>query len=55
MGNDGWTEFAFGAVNAAAQLEYGRNGSAELQDDSPVEIELSLHNGDAAILTARRK
>jgi len=24
IGNDGWAEFAFGAVNATAELEYGR-------------------------------
>ena len=23
IGNDGWAEFAFGAVNATAELEYG--------------------------------
>jgi hypothetical protein len=31
------------------------SGSAELQDDGTVEIELSFHNGDDAILKARRE
>jgi hypothetical protein len=31
------------------------SGSAELQDDGTVEIELSVHNGDDAILKARRE
>jgi hypothetical protein len=25
IGNDGWAEFAFAAVNASAELEYGRS------------------------------
>jgi hypothetical protein len=31
------------------------SGSAELQDDGAIEIELSFHNGDDAILKARRE
>jgi hypothetical protein len=33
---------------------YG-SGSAELEDDGTIEIELSFHNGDDAILKARRE
>jgi hypothetical protein len=73
IGNDGWAEFAFGAVNATAELEYGRcivffrwsgfdegdeiagDGSADLQDDGSIEIELSFYNGDDAVLIARRE
>jgi hypothetical protein len=72
VGRDGWAEFAFGAVEATAEIEYGRtivflrwsgfdegdqisgNGSAELQDDGSLEIELSFDNGDDAVLTAHR-
>ena len=31
------------------------SGSAELEDDATIEIELSFHNGDDAILKARRE
>lgn len=31
------------------------SGSAELQDDGTVEIELSIHNGNDAVLNARRE
>ena len=31
------------------------SGSAELEDDGSIEIELSFHNGDDAILKARRE
>jgi hypothetical protein len=31
------------------------SGSAELEDDGTVEIELSFHNGDDAVLKARRE
>jgi hypothetical protein len=31
------------------------SGSAELQDDGTIEIELSFHNGDDATLKARRE
>ena len=31
------------------------SGSAELQEDGTIEIELSFHNGDDAILKARRE
>ena len=31
------------------------SGSAELEDDGTIEIELSFHNGDDAILKARRE
>jgi hypothetical protein len=31
------------------------SGSAELEDDGSVEIELAFHNGDNAILKARRE
>jgi hypothetical protein len=31
------------------------HGSAELEDDRTIEIELSFHNGDDAILKARRQ
>ena len=66
-------EFAFGAIEATAELEYGRtivffrwtgfdegdeisgDGSAELQDDGTIEVELSFDNGDDAILTGRRE
>jgi hypothetical protein len=72
LDNDGWAEFAFGAVNATAELEWSRtvvscrwagfdegeeisaHGSAELQDNGSLEIELAFDNGDDAILTARR-
>jgi hypothetical protein len=70
---EGWAEFSFGAVDAAAELEYGRRiiffhwsgfdegdaiggeGSAELQDDGSLEIELSFDDGDDAILTTHRE
>jgi len=70
---EGWAEFGFGAVDATAELEYGRRiiffrwsgfdegdaiggeGSAELQDDGSLEIELSFNDGDDAILTAHRE
>ena len=73
VGSDGWAEFAVGAVEATAEVEYGRtivflrwsgfdegdqisgNGSAELQDDGSLEIELSFDNGDDAVLTAHRQ
>ena len=73
IGNDGWVQFVFGAVNATGELEYGRcivffrwsgfdegdeisgDGSAELQDDGTIEIKLSFHNGDDAVLTGRRE
>ena len=73
IGNDGWAEFAFSAVNASAELEYSRcivffrwsgfdeadeisgHGSAELQGDASIEIELSFYNGDDAILIGRRE
>lgn len=31
------------------------SGSAELEDDGTIEIELSFHNGDDATLKARRE
>ena len=34
--------------------EISGDGSAELQDDGSIEIELSFDNGDGAILTGRR-
>jgi hypothetical protein len=34
--------------------EVSGSGSAELDDDGTVEIELSFHNGDDAVLKARR-
>jgi hypothetical protein len=41
-----------------AWLRRGRrnpgDGSAELQDDGAIEIELSFDNGDDAVLTGRR-
>jgi hypothetical protein len=70
--DDGHGEFAFGAVNATMEPEYGRiivffrwtgfdegdeitgSGSAELQDDGTLEIEISFDNGDDATLKARR-
>jgi hypothetical protein len=73
IGSDGRAEFAFGALNATAELQYGRstvffrwagfdegdeisgNGSAEIEDDGTLEIELSFDNGDDAILIARRE
>ena len=73
IGGGGWAEFAFGALNATAELEYGRrivffrwtgfdegdeisgNGSAEIEADGSLEIELLFDNGDDAILTARRE
>jgi hypothetical protein len=73
IGHQGWAEFAFGVVNATAELEYGRSlvffrcsgfeegdavsgsGSAELQDDGSLEIELCSDNGDEAIPTAHRE
>ena len=73
VGSDGWAEFAFGAVEATAEIEYGRtivllrwsgfdegdqisgSGSAELQDDGSLEIELSFDNGDDVVLTAHRQ
>jgi hypothetical protein len=73
IGKDGRGEFAFGAINATVELEYGRSivffrwsgfdegdevsgsGSAELQDDGGVEIELSFDSGDDATLKARRE
>jgi hypothetical protein len=73
IGAEGWAEFGFGAVDATAELEYGRrvvffrwsgfdegdhiagNGSAELQDDGSLEIELSFDDGDDATLTAHRE
>jgi len=35
--------------------EISGSGSAELEDDGAIEIELSFHNGDDAILKARRE
>ena len=35
--------------------EISGDGSAELQDDGTIEIELSFDNGDDAILTGRRE
>jgi hypothetical protein len=35
--------------------EISGSGSAELDDDGAIEIELSFHNGDDAILKARRQ
>jgi len=35
--------------------EVSGDGSAELQDDGSIEIELSFDNGDDAILTGRRE
>ena len=73
IGDDGWAKFAFGDVEATAELAYARtivffcwagfdegdaisgNGSAELQDDGSLEIELSFDNGDDAVLIARRE
>jgi transposase len=72
IGAEGWAVFSFGAVDATAELEYGRRiilfdwsgfdegdasggGSAELQDDGSLEIELSFDDGDDAILTAHRE
>ena len=73
IADKGWAEFAFGAIEATAELEYGRtivffrwtgfdegdeisgDGSAELQDDGTIEVELSFDNGDDAILTGRRE
>lgn len=70
---EGHGEFAFGAVEAGMDLEYGRtivffrwagcdegdevsgSGSAELNDDGTLEIELSFDNGDDAVLKARRE
>jgi len=43
-----WTGFAEGD-------EICGSGSAELEDDGAIEIELSFHNGDYAILKARRE
>ena len=69
---NGRGEFAFGVVNAAMDLEYGRRiifftwagfdemdevggtGSAELEDDGTLEIEISFHLGDDAIFKAER-
>ena len=73
LDNDGWAEFAFGAVKATAEFEWSRtvvsfrwagfdegdevsgHGSAELQINGSLEIELAFNNGDDAILTARRE
>ena len=72
FGANGRGEFAFGAVHATMDLEYGRrivcftcagfdegdefhgSGSAELDDDGTLEIELSFDLGDDAMLKARR-
>jgi len=72
IGDDGWAEFAFGALQAGGEIGYAKtivffrwqgfdegdeiagDGSAELQDDGSLEIELSFDNGDDATLTARR-
>jgi len=35
--------------------EISGDGSAELQDDGTIEVELSFDNGDDAILTGRRE
>ena len=43
-----WTGFDEG-------YEICGSGSAELEDDGTIEIELSFHNGDDAILKARRE
>jgi hypothetical protein len=73
IGDDGWTEFAFGCVHATAELEYARtavffrwhgfdegdeisgSGSAELQEDGTIEIELSFDNGDDATFIGQRE
>jgi hypothetical protein len=74
FGKNGRGEFAFGAIEAASELEYAPrivffnwtgvdegdevsgSGSAELteDDDTILVIELSFHNGDDAVLKARR-
>ena len=36
-------------------VEITGSGSAELDDDGTVEIEISFHNGDAAVLKAYRE
>jgi hypothetical protein len=43
-----WTGFDEGDESSGS-------GSAELEDDGSVEIELAFHNGDDAILKARRE
>ena len=35
--------------------EISGDGSAELEDDGTIEVELSFDNGDDAILTGRRE
>ena len=73
IGAEGWAEFAFGVVDATAELEYGQRivffrwggfdegdqiaggGSAELQDDGALKIELSFDDGDDVTLTALRE
>jgi hypothetical protein len=67
---DGHGEFAFGCIEAGMDLEYARtivffrwagcdevtgSGSAELNDNGTLEIELSFDNGDDAVLTAPRE
>ncbi|MGB8364166.1 MAG: hypothetical protein ACLQUZ_13260 [Rhizomicrobium sp.] len=42
-----WTGFDEGG-------EISGSGSAELDDDGTIEIEISFHNGDDAVLKARR-
>lgn len=70
IGDDGWSAFAFGVVHKRSNTrgavffqwhgfdegdEITGGGSAELQNDGTIEIELSFDNGNDAILTGRRE
>lgn len=73
IGDNGRGEIAFGALEAALAIAYGRasidftwggcdegdqvqgEGSAELLEDGSIEIEFAYHNGDEAVLKAKRE
>ncbi len=58
IGQDGRGELAFGAVNASLDLDEGDavngSGSVELLEDGSLEVEISFHLGDDAVLRAKR-
>jgi hypothetical protein len=58
IGQDGRGELAFGAVNASLDFDEGDavngSGSVELLEDGSLEVEISFHLGDDAVLRAER-
>ena len=58
IGQDGRGELAFGAANASLDLDEGDavngSGSVELLEDGSLEVEISFHLGDDAVLRAEQ-